>query len=117
MVLHHEIWVDEAQVWLLVKHLNIFELFNHLVNEGHPSFFYLLIMPFAKIGLPILAMQIVCWLSMVASVFLLLEYSPFNKFTKFAIIMSAGFLYYLPVMARSYSIIPLLFIQTSPLTF
>lgn len=108
VVLHHEIWVDEAQVWLLVKHLNIFELFNHLVNEGHPSFFYLLIMPFAKIGLPILAMQIVCWLSMVASVFLLLEYSPFNKFTKFAIIMSAGFLYYLPVIARSYSIIPLL---------
>ena len=41
IVLHHETWADEAQVWLLAKHLSIFDfsLFKHLVNEGHPSFF------------------------------------------------------------------------------
>lgn len=111
IVMHHEIWADEAQVWLLVKNLSIPELFKHLVNEGHPSFFYLLVMPFAKLfngSFGILAMQIICWLSMVISVFLLLQFSPFNKYAKFGIVTSAGFLYFLPVIARSYSILPVL---------
>ncbi len=108
IVLHHETWADEAQVWQLVRHLNVFELFKHLVNEGHPSFFYLLMMPFAKLHLPIMFMQIFCWLCMTASVFIFLQFSPFGKFAKFAIVTSAGFLYFFPVIARSYSILPLL---------
>lgn len=110
VVLHHEIWADEAQVWQITRNLSVFDfsLFKHLVNEGHPSFFYLLIMPFAKMNMPIFIMQVLCWLSSVISVFLLLQYSPFNKITKFGIIISAGFLYFFPVIARSYSILPLL---------
>ena len=108
VVLHHEIWADEAQVWMIVKDLGVIDLFKHLVNEGHPSFFYLLMMPFAKIGFSALFMQLFCWSAMVVSVFLLLQYSPFSRFTKFAIITSAGFLYFFPVIARSYSILPLL---------
>lgn len=111
LVLHHEIWADEAQVWQLCRHLSIFGLFKHLVNEGHPSFFYLLIMPAAKIlhgTAAIMFMQIVCWLSMVAAVFLFLQYSPFSKAAKFAVVTSCGFLYFFPVIARSYSILPLL---------
>ncbi len=108
VVLHHEIWADEAQVWLIAKNVSFLGLFKHLVNEGHPSFFYLIMMPFAKAGLSAVFMQIVCWISMCFSVFLLLQYSPFNRFAKFAIITSAGFLYFFPVIARSYSVIPLL---------
>ena len=108
IVLHHEIWADEAQVWLLVKNLSLAGLFKHLVNEGHPSFFYLLMMPFAKAGVSIFFMQFFCWLSTTVSVFLLLQFSPFEKFTKFAVVTSAGFLYFFPVIARSYSILPLL---------
>lgn len=108
LVIHHETWADEAQVWLLAKNMNIFQLFKHLVNEGHPSFFYLLMMPFAKLNISIMFMQIFCWLSMVATVFLFLQKSPFNKFAKFAVLTSAGFLYFFPVIARSYSILPLL---------
>ena len=107
-VIHHEIWADEAQVWQIARHIQFFDLFKHLVNEGHPSLFYLLMMPFAKLGLPIFFMQVFCWLAMVGSVFLLLKYSPFNGFTKFAIITSAGFLYFFPVIARTYSTIPIL---------
>lgn len=117
IVLHHEIWADEANVWLIAKNLSIFDfsLFNHLVNEGHPSFFYILVMPFAKLGLPVLTMQLLCWFSMAASVFLLLQYSPFGKFTKLSIIMSAGFLYFFPVIARSYSILPFMIIMLAML--
>ena len=108
IVLHHETWADEAQVWQLAKHLNIFELFKHLVNEGHPSFFYRLIMPFAKMNISIMFMQIFCWACMCAGVFLFLQFSPFGRFAKFAIVTSAGFLYFFPVIARSYSMLPLL---------
>ena len=108
-VLHHEIWSDEAQVWQIVQNVSFVGLFKHLVNEGHPSFFYLLIMPFAKIfhyAGSIMIMQIICWIFMSASVFLLLQFSSFSKLSKFAIVTSAGFLYFLPVNARSYAILP-----------
>ena len=58
-VLHHELWADEAQVWLLCKNLSIPELYNHLKNEGHPILFYLLVMPFAKMFSNIIYMIII----------------------------------------------------------
>lgn len=114
-VFHHEIWADEAQVWLIAKNLSVFDLslFKHLVNEGHPSFFYLLIIPFAKLHAPIWTMQAVCWLCSCAAVFLFLNFSPFNNFTKLSVCISAGFLYFFPVIARSYSILPLLVFLTA----
>ncbi|MBR6164083.1 hypothetical protein IKQ26_09400 [bacterium] len=115
VVLHHEVWVDEVQVWQIAKYLNIFELFKHLVNEGHPSLFYLILMPFAKMKFSILAMQIICWLSSTLGVFLLLHFSPFKWWSKLAIILSAGFLYYFPVIARNYSLLPLLVFGTAVL--
>lgn len=108
LVLHHEIWADEAQVWLIVKNLSIFGMFEHLVNEGHPCFFYLLVYPLAKMNFSIFSMQLLCWFSCVVGVFLLLNFSPFSKFAKASIVLSSGFFYFLPVIARSYSILPLL---------
>ncbi len=107
-VLNHELWADEVQVWQICKYLSIKELFNHLHSEGHPAFFYLLIMPFAKLSSNIIYMQLICWLSMCFSVFLLFYKAPFKWFTKCAILLSCGFIYYLPVIARSYSILPFL---------
>ncbi len=69
-------------------------LFKHLVNEGIRLSFYLVMMPFAKMGFSAFFMQIVCWASMCCAVFLLLQFSPFNGFAKFAVITSAGFLYF-----------------------
>ncbi len=107
-VLHHEIWADEAQVWQLCKYLSVHELITHLHNEGHPSLFYLMVMPFAKLSSNIIYMQLICWFSMCLAVFLLLYKAPFPNIVKFAIISSAGFLYFLPIMARNYAIIPVL---------
>lgn len=107
-VLRHEIWADEAQVWLLVKNLSPLGLIKHLVNEGHPSFFYFLVMPFAKMNFSIMAMQVICWLGTVFGAFMILQFSPFSRFAKFSILMSGCFLYFFPVIARSYSILPFL---------
>lgn len=108
VVLNHEIWVDEVQVWQIAKSLNLFELFKHLTNEGHPALFYLLVMPFAKLGAGIISMKLLCWMFSVFGVFLLFHFSPFKWWCKLAIILSAGFLYYFPVISRSYSLLPFL---------
>ena len=107
-VLHHEVWADEAQVWQLCKYMSVPELFHHLHNEGHPAFFYLLVMPFAKIFNNIICMQVICWFAMCLAVFFLMYKSPFKWYLNFAIILSAGFIYFFPVIARSYSILPFL---------
>ncbi len=107
-ILHHEIWADEAQVWQLCKYLSFTELLNHLHNEGHPPLFYLIIMPFARLFTDIIYMKLICWISMCAAVFLLMYYSPFNIWLKLAIVLSSGFIYFFPVLARNYSIIPFL---------
>ncbi|MBQ8886827.1 MAG: hypothetical protein IJY61_03915 [Candidatus Gastranaerophilales bacterium] len=105
-VLHHELWADEAQVWQLAKYLSIPELIEHLHNEGHPSLLYLLTMPFAKISSNAVFMQLICWFFMCLASFLLIYKAPFKAITKASILMSAGFFYFLPVIARGYSLIP-----------
>ena len=49
LIFFHENWRDEAQEWLLVKDLNIFELISQLKYEGHFALWYLILMPFAKL--------------------------------------------------------------------
>lgn len=107
-VLHHEVWADEAQVWQLCKHLSFVELLNHLHNEGHPPLFYLITMPFAKIFENIIYMKLICWVAMCLAVFILMYFSPFNLWLKLSVVLSCGFLYFFPVLARNYSIIPFL---------
>ena len=106
-VLHHEIWRDEAQVWLVVRDLNIIELIKHVRIEGHPLLWYFTVFPFAKSGLSVISMQIVSWFFMVAAAVVFLWKSPFNILSKICVLFSAGFVYWLPVLSRSYSLIPL----------
>lgn len=107
-VLHHEVWRDEAQVWLVVRDLNIIEVIKHVRIEGHPLLWYFMVFPFAKTGLSVLSMQVVSWLFMTAAAAVFLWKSPFNILSKVCVLFSAGFVYWLPVLSRSYSLIPLL---------
>ena len=47
-VFHHEIWRDEAQVWLVARDLNLWGIIDHVRNEGHPLLWFYLVLPFAK---------------------------------------------------------------------
>lgn len=105
---NHEIWRDEAQVWCIIRDLNIFDAFSAARIEGHPFLWYLLIMPFAKLGLPVETMQFVCIFIVFVSVVFFVFKSPFTAFQKMIVILSAGMLYYLPVVVRNYALIPLL---------
>ena len=118
VLLHHEIWADEAQAWLVARDLNIFELFAHLQSEGHPIFWYLLIMPFAKLlhfSNAIFSMQVLNWFIMLTGAGFLLFKSPFNLPVKTSVLLSSGFLFWYPVNARNYCLIPILLFLTAVL--
>ena len=107
VVLHHEIWADEAQAWVVVRDLDILGIIRHVRTEGHPLLWYFSLLPLAKLNLSVLSMQILNWLLVVISVGILIFKSPFHFFSKIAITLSSGFLYWYVAIARSYCLIPL----------
>ena len=104
---NHEIWRDEAQAWCMVRDLDLINIFKLIRIEGHPFLWYLILFPFAKLGFPVISMQIISLLFVFTSVILLLFKSPFNKFEKIIICFSAGLLYFLPIISRNYALIPI----------
>ena len=46
----HELWRDEANVWLIARELSPLQLFKEIRYQGHPCLWYLLVMPLAKLG-------------------------------------------------------------------
>ena len=104
---HHEIWRDEAQVWCLVRDMNFTDLFAATRIEGHPILWYFLLLPLAKFGLPVESMQFVSFALIGSAVAFMLLKSPFSNLEKVLVALSAGILYFLPVIARNYALIPL----------
>lgn len=108
IVLHHEIWADEAQAWLVVRDLDIYGVIEHVRTEGHPLLWYFILFPLAKINLPVVSMQIINWLFVILAVSVFIWKSPFNTFCKISVLCSSAFLYWFPAIARSYCLIPFL---------
>lgn len=104
---HHELWRDEAQAWCIVRDLNFFDIFSAVRTEGHPFLWYLILYPFAKLGFPVEIMQFFSLLLVCISIVILVFRSPFNNLEKFIICFSSGLLYFIPIVARNYSLIPI----------
>lgn len=102
---HHELWRDEAQVWCLVRDADLITIIKEIQTEGHPYLWYLMNLPFAKLGFPVISMQIIGLIFVFSAVLLVLFKSPFNRFLKFLILFNAGMLYFLPIVARNYALI------------
>lgn len=107
LAFHHENWRDENQVWLLCKNLSITDLLVQLKYEGHPIVWFALIFPFAKLGFSCKILNIISWIVMVTSVFIILKKAPFSKIAKIAIIITFPFMYQYVIVARNYSLIVL----------
>ena len=103
----HEIWADEAHVWMQIKYKTLADLFRYSMGEGHPFLFYALMFPFVKAGFSMEFLRVFCWLSVSAGIFFFLRYAPFCGILKTAVLLSAPFIYFFPVHARNYSLIPL----------
>lgn len=108
-VTHHEPWRDEAQAWLLAKNAGLWDIITHYCRyEQHPSLWYLLLAPFAKIGLPYFSMQVIHWAIAVAIVALVLFKAPFPRWLKYPFVVSYLMMHEYVVIARDYNIAILL---------
>lgn len=108
----HEPWMDEAQPWIYGEELNPFELVTKFLRyDGHPPLWYLIVMPFAKIGLPYFTINILSAAFSALGVWLFLRYSPFPPLIKILFPFTFFVFYQYGVVARSYCLIaPLLFL-------
>ena len=103
----HENWLDEAQAWLLARDLNLAGLFRQMSFEGHPCLWHLILMPFAKLGFPYRTMNLISTALVAAAVALMLWKSPIPLPLQAAALFGCAFLHQLPVISRSYALIPL----------
>lgn len=106
----HELWRDEANVWLIARELTPIQLFREIRYQGHPCLWYLLVMPFAKLGFPFKTISVVSFLIMAVGAGVFTFKAPFHPITKLICLLSPIFSYYYPVVARNYCLIALLLI-------
>ena len=104
---HHENWRDEAQAWLLARDLSVAGLIDQMAYEGHPCLWHLLLMPFAKLGFPYGTINIISAGIVFAAAAWMLWKCPFPLILQIPALFGSAFLYYMPVVARSYCLIPL----------
>ena len=110
---NHENYEDEAQSWLIARDLSPIGVIKQMAYEGHSPLWYFIIMPFAKLGFPVLAQNIISCLFAIATVYLILKKIDCNKFYKLLFIFNGGMIFWYSVIARPYCLIPFLLILIS----
>lgn len=106
-VLFHENWEDEAQAWLTARDCSPIELFSRMSTEGHFTPWYLILMPFAKLGFPYRTMNIISWLITASSVWLMLKYLPCRFYKRVILVFTFPMIYLYPAISRCYCLLPL----------
>jgi len=109
IVPRHEVWFDEAQAWLLARDSGLLELLvERLRYEGSPGLWHLLLMPFAKAGLPVGALGWIAAACALAGAVLLVRRGPFPLWAKAGLLLSYPIGYQYAAVARSYTLVPAL---------
>ncbi len=101
---HHEAWGDEADSFLMVRDLSLFEIFSMIRYTGNGLTWYLLLYPFVKLGFGFEIQQIIHIFLASFIAFYFLFKSPFNLFINTLIIFSYPFGYEYAIISRCYSL-------------
>lgn len=107
-LINHAPWRDEAQSWLIVRDLNLAEVFNQTPYEGTPPLWLLIIFPLAKLGLPYASELIVHYIFALSLIFILIFFSPLPKKIKLILPFTYYFLFEYTIIARNYNLTALL---------
>lgn len=107
LLARHEMWRDEANVWLMARELSPIQLLREIKYQGHPCLWYLLVMPLAKLGFPFRSMGILSLFVMALAAGLFLWKGPFHSVVKAVCVFSPVFTYFYADIARNYCLIAL----------
>ena len=106
-LVNHEIWNDEAISWGLSKQINPSNIYEVNSIEPHPLLWQIILAPFSQNGFPAAYIGIFSLILVSIAVFLMVRFAPMHFIVKIIFLLSSGFFYYNPVIARDYSIVPL----------
>ena len=104
-MLHHEMWRDELQAWLLARDtVSLRDLFHQLRYEGHPALWYLVLRPITALSRDPRWMQ---WLSVVlgaSSAYVFARFAPFTRAIRVLFAFGYFVVYGYTIVARSYGL-------------
>ncbi|MEO7041266.1 MAG: hypothetical protein ABI035_03290 [Gemmatimonadaceae bacterium] len=105
VMLRHELWRDEVQAWLLARDAaSLSALFHLLHYEGHPSLWYLLLRPIAKVVRDPRWMQPIALLFSCGSVYVFARCAPFSRLIRALFAFGYFVVYGYTIVARSYGV-------------
>ena len=104
-IIHHELWRDETQSWLLARDsLSVAELFRNTHYEGHPLLWHYCLYGISRVSRSPFAMQMFNWLLAVGSVVLIVKKSPFSLLERALLIFGYFTFYEYALLSRSYGL-------------
>ena len=104
VMMHHEMWRDELQAWLLARNTTIGGLFHALRYEGHPALWYLALRALAPLSADPRTIQ---WLSVAcgsATVYLFALLAPLPRVVRALFPFGYFIAYGYTIVARSYAL-------------
>ncbi|SEG15832.1 hypothetical protein SAMN02910276_02019 [Butyrivibrio sp. Su6] len=112
---NHEYWRDETQAWLIARDcsLSADSLFTVTSYEGHPVLWFLILMPFAKLGVSVEILKYLTWFFVTVSLYLFMFKTDIPALLRVLIALTPAYVYFYVVPARSYSLASLLIICIS----
>lgn len=100
-IIHHELWFDEANDWLMVRSSGSF---TELMHTGHPLMWSGLLYTLSHLTSNPFAMQLLnISISLIAAL-IFLRYAPFSILIKICILFSYFFFFEYNIISRSYGI-------------
>ena len=119
-IVHHEMWRDEIQAWLIARDSSsLTDLFLHnLRYEGHPGLWHLGLFTITKFTQNPIAMQYFHVFISTISIYLFTKYSPFTYLQKFLFSFGYFSFFEYTVISRNYTLgVLLLFLVATLLCF
>ena len=102
--LHHEMWRDELQAWLIARDsISLVDLYRNLKHEGHPGFWHTCLLILNHFTQSPSIMQVFHLLIATTTVYLFARYSPFTRFQKFLFAFGYFPLYEYSILCRNYA--------------
>jgi len=104
-ILHHAMWRDELNVWLIVRESqSLLELFHHIHYEGHPFVWYVCLAILRQFTTNPVIMQVFHLCLATLSVYVFTRYSPFSYFQKLLFCLGYIPFYEYLLISRNYAI-------------
>jgi hypothetical protein len=108
-LVNHSPWRDEADAWVVARSITFPDFLKFFANSGHPPLWYLVQMPFARLGLPFETQACINYFFSICVAALVLFRSPFSIPVRAGVIFSVFIFYQYAVVSRGYMMMVFLF--------